>query len=392
MNSELTPGEHAEMRDSILAGAQRLRSTGQRRMRVIAASVAFVLVAGISGGAVATAALLGSGIDDGAVATPTHTPTATPTPTSTPTETAPPPPPSEGVEPFGGECANVLTDDEVAAAAGIDMIRSDYRWKTGANSVLGGIDCVWVSEGVYLAATVHAFAYPASVVEQAVEDAPTGCLPIEGEGADVECVSARVVDGTWLQVRVRGAADVVTDAATVQLLSSAAARLGDYAAPIAADHQPDWWALPDCAQLLAGIDPAIYGYERVALTEQQSTTWYGDTRAESIPLAAGATFWCDLHFTAGEGDTSRGEVVTIAVVPGGAVAFPTAAGSEFAQPASVEGSQAAVVVPGLDRYEGSPSVLVVSDGVNILMLTPDWANDTAGVAPLAAVVLAMMHP
>ena len=62
--------------------------------------------------------------------------------------------------PFAGECANALTDTEVDALRGIGMVRSDYRWETGANAVLGGIDCVWVSEEAYLAATLHLFAYP----------------------------------------------------------------------------------------------------------------------------------------------------------------------------------------------------------------------------------------
>ena len=74
------------------------------------------------------------------------------------------------------------------------------------------------------------------------------------------------------------------------------------------------------------------------------------------------------------------------------MAFPTASGRQDAVPVTVAGAQGAVIAPGLDRYEGSPSVLVVSDGVNILMVTPDMVRDAAEAAPLAAALLAVMHP
>lgn len=391
MNEDrLSEREHGEMRDILLAGTQRVRPAGATRAQIIAGAVALLLVGGITGGAVTTAAL----INGGTVAT-TPTPTqsdAPPRPAPTPTPTVPPVvEPAVGVEPFGGECANVLTDDEVGRATGIAMMRSDYRWKTGANTTLGGIDCVWVSDGVYLAATVHVFAYPEAVVARAVKEAPNGCVPVEGEGDDELCVSTDVVGGTWLQVRVRGAGDGVSEEGTAQLLASATARLDDHAAPLAADPQDGWWALPDCEQLVTGIDPGLYGFERVALLDQQGMT-APDTSAESIPVTARATSTCLLHFTAGEGDDTSGEVVEVSVVPGGAVAFPTASGRQDAVPVTVAGAQGAVIAPGLDRYEGSPSVLVVSDGVNILMVTPDMVRDAAEAAPLAAALLALMHP
>ncbi|MDF2554707.1 MAG: hypothetical protein K0R60_602 [Microbacterium sp.] len=143
MNDDLTPHEQAEMRDLVLAGAQRIRPTGKRQMRIAAGAIALVLIGVVSGGAITTAALLGSDARPApapttseTLPTPSPLPTrqTTPTPTPTPTPTAPAPS-TGGITPFGGECANALDEASVEAVAKIDMMLSDYRWKTGANEV-----------------------------------------------------------------------------------------------------------------------------------------------------------------------------------------------------------------------------------------------------------------
>ncbi len=392
MNPELTPRERTDMRDALLAGAQQIRSAGQRRMQIVAASVAFVLVAGISGGAVATASLLGLGIDRGPVATPTQTPSPSPTatPVPTPEPTTPPAPPAEGVVPFGGECENALDEAAVEAVSGIDMMLSDYRWKTGADDVLGGIDCVWVSDGVYLAAITHLHAYPESVVSEELRaGTPTGCVPRDGGGS--ECTEAGSVDGTWLVVRASGAEDAVTAASVAGLFAQASARVAAYPSASPATPTAQWWRLADCEEIAASIDPAVYGFERVALLAQ-SSRGEPTERMDGIALYEEATNWCELHFTSGSGDTSSGEVVRVDVVPGGALTFQTALDAVNARPVSVEGAQDAVIAPGLNRFEGSEDVLVVTDGVNILMVSPDFSRDAADAAPLAAALLGMMHP
>ena len=100
MNEDrLSEREHGEMRDILLAGTQRVRPAGATRAQIIAGAVALLLVGGITGGAVTTAAL----INGGTVAT-TPTPTqsdAPPRPAPTPTPTVPPVvEPAVGVEPF----------------------------------------------------------------------------------------------------------------------------------------------------------------------------------------------------------------------------------------------------------------------------------------------------
>lgn len=397
MNEDLTPREHTEMRDLVLAGAQRIRSEDRRRTRIVAGAVALALIGVVSGGAITTAALLGSDARPAPAPTASRTepepsprPTAEPTPTPTPTPTpSAPAAPAEGVTPFGGRCADALAEASVEGVAGIDMMLSDYRWRTGADDVLGGIDCVWVSDGVYLAATAHLFAYPEAVVGDDLRTGtPTGCTSIQ-DGSMVECAQAGEVDGTWLVVRVSGGADAVTEAGVAGLFAEASGRLAGHPSPSPAVRTAEWWALPDCARLAASVDPALYGFERVALLGQ-SSRGEATERLEGIALFAEATSWCELHFTSGSGDTSSGEVVRIDVVPGGAIAFPTALAAENAHPVTVEGAQAAVVAPGLDRYEGSGSVVVATDGVNVLMVTPDFTRPTTDALPLTAAILRLM--
>lgn len=381
-DDRLSDREHSEMRDTVLAGTQRIRPAGAHRAQLIAGAVALVLIGGISGGAIATAALWNSVTETAPISSPTPSPsvTAEPSPTATPSPTPELEAPAEGVMPFGGQCANVLDDDEVDAVTGIPMMRSDYRWETGSNAVLGGIDCVWVSEAEYLAAVTHFYAYPEDSAPQRLVDMEQGCTESGGSGR-TDCIVNRVVNGTWMQVRVFGESGVVTESGTEQLLAAASERFAQYPAPAPVTPTSEWWELLDCADLVAQIDPAIYGYERVALAE-----FPGDV------YESGAQQACDLHFTSGSGENTTGEVVWVSVVPGGAISFQTAVDAEHSRPATVEGAKAAVIAPGLDRYEGSASILVITDGVNILMVSPDWPREDADPAPLAAALLAMMHP
>ena len=175
------------------------------------------------------------------------------------------------------------------------------------------------------------------------------------------------------------------------LYASAAARLADFPHAVPVTPTSRWWAEPDCLELVSEIDPSTYGFERVAPLES-SQTGSGQVRPESITSLAGAAFACELHFTSGGGDTSSGEVVRVDVVPGGAVTFSTAVEAERSQAVTVDGAEAAVIAPGLDRYEGSGDVVVATDGVNVLMVTPDFVRATADAIPLASTLFGLMHP
>ena len=384
MNDDrLSPREHSEMRDILLAGTHRIKPAGARRTQMIAASIALVLVAGVTGGAIATAAIFGSeaiapvATPTPTVTSPSPTPTTEPTPTSTPTAD-PPAPPAEGVVAFGGSCANILTDAEVDALRGVDMMLSDYGWLDGTGAVVGGIDCVWVSAEEYLSAVVHVYAFPEETAPSwQVETYPPGCIELGGDLPQLQCTRAEVIDGTWLLVTATAAADLITASGVDVLFSAAAARLPLYAAPVPATRTAQWWAPMDCAAIVAQIDPAIYGFERVALLDGLPTT---------------PATMCDLHFTSGSGENTSGEVVNIRIVPGGAITFPTALAAEGAIPVTVAGAQGAVIAPGLDRYEGSGRIIVATDGVNTLLVTPDYIREPDLALPLADIVFAQLHP
>lgn len=385
-DDRLSDREHSELRDTILAGTQRIRPAGAHRAQLIAGAVALVLVGGITGGAVTTAALWNSATETPPTSSPTPTPSVTtePSPTTTPTPTLTPEPEPNpgGVMPFGGECANVLDDEEVDAVTGIDMIRSDSRWETGENAVRGGINCLWVSEGAYLAATAHVFAYPEGNIPEGVLQVADGCVEVAGDSNQLACTASRVVNGSRIQVRVTGDSAAVTGSGAAQLLAAVADRFDDYPEPAPATPTSEWWALLNCNDLVAQIDPAIYGYERVTLAE-----YPGDLGGEP-----GRQHSCDLSFTSGSGESTSGEAVWVGIVPGGAISFQTAVDAEYSQPATVEGAVAAVNAPGLETFDGSANILVVTDGVNILMVSPNSPREDTYTTRLAAALLAMMHP
>ncbi len=87
MTEELTPREHDDMRDLLLAGTQRIRPAGSHRF-LISAGVAIVLIAGTVAGVTATA-LYGPRQDGSALSprpAPTLTDEAAPTPAPEPAE------------------------------------------------------------------------------------------------------------------------------------------------------------------------------------------------------------------------------------------------------------------------------------------------------------------
>jgi hypothetical protein len=98
MTNEMTPREHDDMRDLVLAGAQRIRPVG-RHGRLASVVVSVIIVAAITGGVAAT--MIGRGaVDDGvAIAPPHSSPTMSPTPTGVPSPGPTPAPPPEWCEP-----------------------------------------------------------------------------------------------------------------------------------------------------------------------------------------------------------------------------------------------------------------------------------------------------
>ena len=378
----------------------RARSASVRPARAATASsraaLALVLVGAVSGAAIATAAIFGT---QTTATTPTPSPvetaTTTPVPTPSPTPTSVTSGgPAEAVLPFGGECESALTDAEATTAAGMPMALSDYRWRTGADEVLGGIDCIWLSTESYAAATVQGLrvsrwrscrprcprpscraastwrrnpdspvlAWRASSTERGCSCAPTGDPRRHDGGRHPGGLRPRVGEPRRLPGRVARSANRGTGGHR------------SIAMP--------WWA--------RSIRRS-YGFERVALLDQQGSTSDGGAAPETIADAARS--WCDFHFTAGSGDDTVGRSGRAStIVPGGAIAFPTAAATEACD--RVHGRRRARCGDrsGHRPARGAGSVIVATDGVNVLMVTPDFIRETTDAGPIADAVFAQMHP
>jgi len=92
MRNEMTPREHDDMRDLVLAGAQRIRPAGSYRLAV-SVGVSVLTIAAITGGVAAMVNGRGA-LNDGPAVAPTHSSPAPPPPTPlmspSPTPTMPP--------------------------------------------------------------------------------------------------------------------------------------------------------------------------------------------------------------------------------------------------------------------------------------------------------------
>ncbi|UIN29730.1 hypothetical protein [Microbacterium binotii] len=140
-DDRLSAGEQNELRALVTAGAGRMRAARRRRMQAITGGAAVLLVAAVVGAVALTA--LGS---PDRVATPIETtmspsPTPTLTPTPTPTPTPEPDPASQAL---GGDCARVMSDDEVALIIGPG---AEARHAHTQPAALGGLSCEWLASG-----------------------------------------------------------------------------------------------------------------------------------------------------------------------------------------------------------------------------------------------------
>lgn len=370
MNSDLTPREHADMRASIMAGAQRLRSASQRRMQFVAASVAFLLVAGISGGAVATAALVNSNNDRIAV-TPTETPELNPTPEQTPSPT-PTPTPTESIEPtptpvddvtaFGNQCAQVLSSAEVSDALETPMKAFGPQWSTGAPDVLGGIECMWVDAGSGRVPPITLWVYPITAVHEMRHTEP----------------GARVVGNVWLSLRTDGDEGPRVN----RLRELAAERVGEFPEPRRATVNADWWT-ESCRRLADDLDVA--GLAGVASADVNATVYPSE-----IPYQNGTIALCEWALNGGQ------SLLTARLIPGGAVGYSSIASSEGARPVAVAGAVAATTALDDDPWDKRFPVLAATDGVNLLILqvrsgtVPESPVPVEGLAPVAAEALALL--
>ena len=275
------------------------------------------------------------------------------------TPTAPvasePQPATEPVLPFGGDCAAILSTDEVAGFRGLavdEPVRaSDTVLGAGIESS-GGLVCRWPVSGGYHGGLVVA-AFPDAAVPDALREEHGGltCAPVyDGYAA---CGSAETVDGTWLLTWTELlTSDTAVDAPAGH--AEAAALIAERAAgqPAAAAATPadGWWSPAVCDGLATALDlSALLGAGEV-------TAGSGTDAGHQIEVRIGATLptYTICEWSAG------GSSVSVEIAPGGARAWDavSAVAEQPVQELTVAGTTRAVQTPGQQLY---PAVLLADD-------------------------------
>lgn len=355
-DDRLSAGEQNELRALVTAGAGRMRAARRRRMQAITGSAAVVLVAAIVG-AVALTALGG----DDHIATPiktSTTPAPTPTPTPTPT-LEPQPEPTlarSAVRPFGGSCDNMLSLPQVSEWMGVEMRQVAARWADPAMTISGGITCIWALPDAYMWGYTEITVFPAVIF---LPSEP----PLERGVCDGDvCRAAAVVDGNWIVIEWTGSPEgAEVDVPSVgpgdfaELFDILGRNAAVFPASRPAEPQPSWWAANGCDAIAARFDhltasePSL---SDMALVEMP-------TRASRIAHPqVDACSWA----------APDNQSMSIIVIPGGGETYDAIAGSEFALPVDVSGSDGAVAVPNYFVWEGNGVDVVVKSGDNLLIV------------------------
>ena len=370
MNDELTPDERAAMRARIVGGARGIRPVGAHRNAWIAGSIAAALVVAIAGGVVAASTLNAPPVD----ATPSPSVTATveppvePTPTATPARTATPTPtPESPAVAFDGDCATVLSDDDLSALVGVPMTLSNGLSAEDAG-VLGGVVCQWRAQGEgYEAVGVQVF--PAAVVPESLQ----GSL-----GVPPDCR----VDGFSCRAAQRFGEAIVSawgarDDQVTRLLEAVGPRAA--ASPGRARTLPsDAWTVPDCDRVLQ-IAEAARG--RGDLVPHQGD-YYPSGLAWDVMSAKGAAGYCALD------NRSAVDAATVVDIFFGPGSTPDLAGIARRSGAevAVAGADAAWFFP---EFTSTMDYLLVQSGPNVLTIGTASMNDEE-MAQLAAGLVAAL--
>jgi hypothetical protein len=367
-DDRLSAGEQNELRALVTAGAGRMRAARRRRMQAITGGAAVLLVAAVVG----AVALTAMGSPDRVAnpvettTTPAPTPTATPAPTPEPTATEREETPAavRGIEPFGGDCNNALTTEEVSELYGVQMKVMTPAWSDGSFALQGGLSCSWSAadgSGMY---RVGLSAFPSSVVGPyaAALQPPAGC-DVDSWG----CFPTTERDGVWLQIWDNS---VVPAPDTTGLAELASARAGEWPSPAPAVRTANWWDSVACEDIVAAVDVAgALGVDNAFLDNP-----------DPVQLPEGKMSVSDIL-------TERGGVVPctfslgiyaahVETIPGGAAYTSDIGAADVATPMVVRGGYAAWALPDDDLWERLSRYVVVSDGVNLIRVSTSNVDST----------------
>jgi hypothetical protein len=398
-DDQLSTAEHDDMRSRLLAGAGKIKPAGAHRRAIITTTVAVVLVAGLSAGAIGAANFLRMDDASEPVATPTETgvPSATPTPTETfPSEPTPTPSesvepvPREAIRPFGGDCAAALdvavVRDALGAEPHLQSADGDFHLftSTGAAALAGGTTCSWSISEDGVGPVVGISVFPASIVTAEVLSTWSE-LRSEGLGYYMEKqrrFGDLVIGATATPLNLTYGEPTEEELAAVDqrvenlIVEVARNAEGERAEPARGDDS--WWRLGTCADLSGVLESEI--------ATPMSVGFPGD----SIPLGmvwdtlveAKAVDWCSWY----SNDIGGSLIVEIYTVPGAGRPTDAELAEASATPADVVGADESWIVEDVQRA-GDFSVLAVS-GPNRLTMRFAGAGTADAAEELAAAFLA----
>lgn len=364
-DDELTPREHQHIREVLLSGAHTVKPVGTHRTQLIAGALAILLVAGVTGGAIAAASNLGA---DGApvTSTPSPTPSISRTPAPSPTPTvAPDISAPVAVE---GDCALLLSAEEANEILGVT---AEVRHPLSIDdpSLIGGVTCTWSAvDDTY--PYLYVAAYPTAVVPADIR-AKAGVVP-DCLGGD-ECAYSAVYGDAWV-VAYGGDADRAVRA--VELAGPRAQSEPGVPAALPAGS----WLLPVCEDLRAVV--------AAHLSRDDLGPYQGDANPSGVEYdleaANGLRSWCGSNGSPpAENPQNRLELIEIDVGPGSRGASADAISSAGLVAVDVPGATAAWIGP----LSSESTVIVAATDRNAIRVSAHFL-DPETLASLTGALIA----
>lgn len=364
----LSSGEHAELRDLVLAGTHRIRPAGSHRNQLLAGALALVLIGGVAGGAIAAALTVGV---DTATMTPTPSPTqsAAPTPTPTPTPSGTPTATPDVSAPVtvGGDCALLLSTAEVSEILGV-AAEARHPLFVDDPSLIGGVTCSWSAVGEtypYL----YVAAYPIDVVPADIQ-VKAGVMPA-CDGFD-ECAYSARYGEAWL---VAYGGDTEQAVRAVGLAGPRAESEPGIPTALPAGV----WPLPACEELRAVMASH--------LSRDDLGPYEGDAHPSGIAFdlltANGLTSWCGSHGTPPAVNPRNAlELIEIDLGPGSRGAPADAVATAGLVPVDVPGATTAWIGP----LDSDTTVIVAATDRNAIRVSARFLDPDTLAALTGALI------
>lgn len=303
--------------------------------------------------------------------------------------TSEPPSPTASAEPeptvvakptlaFAGACEALADDAMLAGLVGDDMaIAAEKSERVWAVAVLGGLDCIWLSDSeAYVSLDVLPAAGLEAQVSQAEADSPN-CYG--GEPRESRCSFSTVVDGYWLSGIVgvaNGSANTALD--TIDVITARVAESAAAAASVSAVRPDGMWSAPaECSTLADAVDTS--GIVGAAFAAEKGNV--GGEATSGFVAALDAVGDLSCIWAAPESDLW----FTSELLPGAGWAIAELAARAGAEPVTVDGARQAVALP---LGDGQTTAVYATDGVNLAWVTVPLDIDRTQAAALTSAVMA----